>query len=72
MKYLILRWTGEEWIILHYSHNWDDVERMYEVFKAKYGEVSVFLDARIVDFHDGMVKARELAKKLREKKSNAT
>lgn len=67
MKYAILCWDGTAWTVLHYSHNWEDTERMLAKYKSSGLDAAVFVDARIIDFHEGMIKARELAKKLREK-----
>lgn len=30
MKYMIVDWIDNKWIILHYSHNWDDVQKALE------------------------------------------
>ena len=44
MKYMIVAWTDQGWVILHYSHRMDDVKRWYDKYKALYPTCQFMID----------------------------
>lgn len=49
MKYMIVSWDEEnrKWNILHYSHDWDDVQKQMERFKG--GELMITYNSIITE-----------------------
>lgn len=77
--YMIVRWDGSQWVILHYSHDPDDVIRQYERFLEMYKDISLLIDERVLDIHETRMKMKDqskqfaaLRKAAKEKRNNAT
>lgn len=77
--YMIVRWDGTNWVILHYSHDPDDTIRQYERFLEMYADISLLIDERVLDIHETRMKMKEeskqfaaLRKAAKERRTNAT
>ena len=46
MKYMIVEYDFDkmEWIILHYSHSWDDTEKQVERLRKLYPECEIMIN----------------------------
>ena len=44
MKYMIVGWTEDKWIIFHYSHDFDDADHWYKIYKAKCQKTKLMID----------------------------
>ena len=66
MMYVIVRWTGEEYVIIHYSHDPEDAVRMYEHYLKKFGKIWLLVDERVALMHESRMQLVKLQKQLAE------
>jgi hypothetical protein len=70
MMYMVVKWDGCGYVILHYSHNFDDAIEQYNRFKGFHPECTMLADVRMVHLVDGMMKIRELQEHIKRQKEN--
>lgn len=64
--YMIVRWDGSQWVILHYSHDPDDVIRQYAKFLEMYADISLLIDERVLDIHETRMKMKDQSRQFKE------
>jgi len=52
MKYIIVSWDDDKWVILHYSHCIDDVKKQYDRFKKTNPSCKL-----MIDYHEAVAKS---------------
>lgn len=67
MIYMIVCWNGTSYDILHYSHDFEDATRVYEIRKAQFSEAQLLVDVRVLHVHEMQVKTQEFRKLLAER-----
>ena len=63
---MIVRWTEDKWEIVHYSHNFDDAQRMYALMRDKYGKVQLMVDERILVIHKTLSELGQFQKQFKD------
>lgn len=71
MMYMIVRWDSTNWVILHYSHDPDDVIRQYAKFLEMYADISLLIDERVLDIHETRMKMKEQSVQFKELRNAA-
>lgn len=69
--YVIIRWTGNTWIVQHFSHDLDDALRIFLLNYEKHGKhIQLMIDDRILEVHDLRIQMNDLSKKVKEVRKN--
>lgn len=64
MIFMVVRWDGEKYVILHYSHDFTDTERMHAYWKEKFPDAQLLVDVKVLEVYEGMLKIQEYKRKL--------
>lgn len=64
MIYMVVRWDGEAYRTLHYSHNLDDALRMHQYWLCIFPDCKLMVDVRVLEIYDNTMKIKEYRKRL--------
>lgn len=71
MVYIIVHWNEDElrYDIVHYTHNFDDMERIWGAVSAMYPKARLLVDIRAIEVHEQRLQFNAMKQRIKNAKN---